>query len=32
MEKVQKKSYDAVLRKFTFPHVSAALRRGSRAW
>lgn len=24
MEKVQKKSYDAVLRKFTFPHVSGA--------
>lgn len=22
MEKVQKKGYDAVLRKFTFPHVS----------
>lgn len=24
MEKMQKKSYDAVLRKFTFPHVSGA--------
>lgn len=24
MEKVQKKGYDAVLRKFTFPHVSGA--------
>lgn len=27
MEKMQKKGYDAVLRKFTFPHVSAALSR-----
>lgn len=24
MEKIQKKSYDAALRKFTFPHVSDA--------
>ena len=27
MEKVQKKGYDAALRKFTLPHVSAALSR-----
>lgn len=25
MEKVQKKGYESALRKFTFPHVSAAL-------
>lgn len=30
MEKMQKKGYDAALRKFTFPHVSAALSGVSR--